>query len=255
MYNIEMHEASREFERCWNAAGAHLNSQVQDGLQSWLRAHLAPPFLEHLSFRLGNQLFFISLNDVDGRLEVPGGLHGLLAIADGCQGSAYLMPMKKEPVTGGWVATLPGWGLIDARTKKLIDPVSLLTDEKIPMTNWELHDLAVQVVRDQLINEGYKLMSWQGNPNVDPAIWFLGESKGPEYVVVRAARYPLKHAARPTNWDSIAAGCAHMSTIGHYAQVVCASTDDPFDPTGANAVPLWRGHGVHIKYEGLEGHG
>ena len=74
MHDIEMHEASPEFERCWSAAGAHHNSQVQDGLQSWLRAHLTPPFLEHLSFRLGNQLFFIRLEDVEGRLKVPGPL-------------------------------------------------------------------------------------------------------------------------------------------------------------------------------------
>ena len=31
-----------------------------------------------------------------------------------------------------------------------IDPVALLTDEWIEMTDWELHDLAVQIVRDEL---------------------------------------------------------------------------------------------------------
>jgi len=30
------------------------------------------------------------------------------------------------------------------------------------------------VVGTQLEKEGFELMSWQGNPNVDPAIWFIG---------------------------------------------------------------------------------
>jgi len=251
MYDIEMHEASPEFERCWNAAGSHLNSQVQDGLQSWLRAHLAPPFLEHLSFRLGNQLFFIRLQDVDGRLQVPGSLHGLLAIADGCQGRACLMPMKKNLLGGDWLPVHLGWGLIDARTKTPIDPVSLVTDEKIPMTAWELHDFAVQVVRDQLLKEGYKLMSWQGNPNVDPAIWFVGDSKGPEWIVVRSVCYPEKDAKRPHNWNDIAAGCARLSKIGHFASVAFVSKDQKFETNGEEAVPLWRGRGVYCNYAGL----
>ena len=65
MHDIHMAEVSKEFQRCWQAAGVHIQNQAQGDLQSWLRAHLNPPFLEHLSFRLGNQLFFIQLQDVD----------------------------------------------------------------------------------------------------------------------------------------------------------------------------------------------
>lgn len=56
MYEIEMHEMTPAFHACWQAAGNHLNRQVDSGIQSWLRADPYPPFLEHLSFRLGNQL-------------------------------------------------------------------------------------------------------------------------------------------------------------------------------------------------------
>ena len=251
MYDVEMPEASPEFGRCWKAAGSHLNRQVEGGMRSWLRAHLRPPFLEHLSFRLGNQLFFVRLEDVDGRLKGPGSLDGLLAIADGCQGSACLMPMKKQPLGGEWIPAHPGWALIDARTKKPINPVSLITEEKIPTTDWEVHDFAVQVVRGTLVEEGYELMSWQGNPNADPAIWFVGDSKGPEWVVVRAVRYPEKDAKRPHNWSDIADSCARLSKIGHFASVAFASTDQKFETEGEAPVPLWRGHGVHCNYSGL----
>jgi hypothetical protein len=46
-------------------------------------------------------------------------------------------------------------------------------------------------------------MSWQGNLHVDPSIWFVGEY-GPEWVVVRAARYPVLKANPPANWPRIA---------------------------------------------------
>ena len=59
MYEIETLEMSDAFLPIWRAAGFHLNKQVDGGIQSWLRAHPYPPFLEQLSFRLGNQLFFI----------------------------------------------------------------------------------------------------------------------------------------------------------------------------------------------------
>ena len=61
MHEIEMSEVSEEFAKCWKAAGIHIQNQAQGGLRSWLKADLNPPFLEHLSFRLGNQLFFVRI--------------------------------------------------------------------------------------------------------------------------------------------------------------------------------------------------
>ena len=106
MHNIEMAEVTEDFARCWSAAGLRIQNQAQGQLQSWLRSHLNPPFLEHLSFRLGNQLFYIQVEDVEGVLQTPGSLEGLLTIADGCAGHACLMPMKRagqdwEPTESG----------------------------------------------------------------------------------------------------------------------------------------------------------
>ena len=89
---------------------------------------------------------------------------------------------------GSWAPDASGWGLLDAQTGTPIDPVALVTDERIEMTDWELHDFAVQIVRGELQKDGKELMSWTGNPAVDPAIWFVGDT-GPEWIVVRAARY------------------------------------------------------------------
>ena len=252
MHHIHMAEVSEEFARCWQAAGIHIQNQAQGGLHSWLRAHLNPPFLEHLSFRLGNQLFFIQLQDVDDVLEMPGHLGGLLSVADGCQGHACLMPMRK--IMGEWRCVATGWGLMDARTERTVNPVALISDEPIEMTDWELQDFAVQVVRSQLEKDGRQLMSWQGNPSVDPSIWFIGDD-GPEWVVVRAARWPERDAAVPGNIAKIASDCLPTGKTGHFAVVRATNTNDPFDPQAklsGNYIPLVRGEGISISYNGLK---
>jgi len=252
MYGIEMQEMSERFLPCWKAAGIHLNKQVDGGIQSWLRAHPYPPFLEHLSFRLGNQLFFVAIEDVDGKVQGPGSLRGLATAARDAQGRACILPMKKKLFGGAWVADLKGWGLLDAETRKPIDPYSLVTDQQIEMTPWEMQDMAVQVVRDYLQKQGFELMSWQGNPAVDPSVWFIGETRLPEWVVVRYAKFPARSAVRPSNWQAIAANCAKMSDTGHFASVAVASVNQPFEFGDEVPVPLWRGHGMHVRFTGLE---
>jgi hypothetical protein len=251
MHQIESQEMSSEFYECWQAAGRHLNSQVQDGIQAWLRAHPYPPFLEHLSFRLGNQLFFVRIEDVDGNVAGPGSLRGLQMVASSNNGRACLMPMKKR-LGRGWEPQAGGWGLLDAGTKAPIEPLALVTDAKVEMSEGEVHDMAVQVVRGYLEKEGHELMSWQGNPEVDPAIWFIGKSGRPEWVVVRAVRFPGNQAQRPDNWAAIKQSCSRLSNTGHFASVALVSVDQPFKSATEPPVPLWRGHGMHIRFVGLE---
>jgi hypothetical protein len=160
--------------------------------------------------------------------------------------------MKKNSMGRGWVADLPNWGLVDATTRRPIDPVSLVTEEKNEMTTWEVHDMAVQVVRDHIVNQGFELMSWQGNPEVDPSSWFIGAKGRPEWVVVRSARYPSTIAPRPGNWDALSKSCARISDVGHFAMVAIASADQQGQSHDDFVVPLWRGYGMHVRFEGLQ---
>jgi hypothetical protein len=250
MHDIEMQKASEEFSRCWHAAGRHLQTLAQGAPLSWLKVNLTPPILEHLSFRVGNQLFFIRIEDVDGQIDIPGNPIGVLSVAAGCEGYACLMPMRR--MGSDWVPTENGWGLIDAKMNTPIDPAALVTDEEIEMTDWELHDFAVQVVRDHIVKDlGHQLMSSQGNPGVDPSIWFVGDH-GPEWVVVRAVTYPDLDASLPTNIGEISEYCARLSRIGHFASVAVANSDDDFESSGkAPVLPIWRGHELFFRFEGL----
>ncbi len=252
MNKIYMDEATPEFAKCWQAAGRHLVKQADGNISSWLRANLEPPFLEHLSFRLGNQLFFIRVEDEEGEMQIPGNPDGFFSIAERCNGHACVMPMRRKG--DEWRPVLPGWGLQDARTEQLINPPELISDEKIEMTDWELHDFAVQVVRQSLEKEGKTLLTWQSNPSVDPAIWFEG-AQGPEWVVVREVRYPHSEASLPENIQAIIDHCAEMSQVGYFASVAFINVDDPVDPNAAqngNYLALYRGYGANARYEGLK---
>ena len=182
-------------------------------------------------------------------LDVPGSRKGLLSIANGCKGHACFMPMQNR--TGTWTPCSMGWGLTDALTGAELNPVVLVSDAKIEMTDWEVHDFAVQIVQDHVQKTGRKLMSRTGHPGVDPSVWFISDS-GPEWIVVRAVRYPSLKADPPTDWRQIAEACARLGKTGHFASVSVASANDAFDPSGSiPPEPLWRGHAMLVRFDGL----
>lgn len=252
MHEIDMHKMSDAFFHCWKAAGIHLSNQIDGGLWSWLRAHPYPPFLEHFSFRLGNQLFFIRVEDVDGKVLGPGNPQGHITAAKIANGRACTLPMKKNNFDGTWIAEVPGWGLVDSQTGKAINPISLVSDHKIVMTQWEFQDMAVQIVRDDLEQQGFEMMSWHGDPEINPSMWFIGKTKLPEWVVVRPAIFPATEAERPSNWHEIAVSCARIGNVGHFASVSLASAEQPFISLDEQPLPLWRGHAIRVDYNGLE---
>lgn len=250
MYEIEMSEPTEKFARCWSSAGKHLCNIAKYPVQGWLKDDLVPPFLEHMSFRLANQLFFVRLVDAENHLEVPGNPNGVLSIAEGCNGHACIMPMRQSGMD--WVVDAPGWGLLDAKSGNPIDPVMLVTDDKIEMTEWEIQDLGVQVVRAHVVDQlNRSIMSSQGNPDIDPSIWFVGDD-GPEWIVVRAVRFPEKEAVMPENIQEIGRSCAHICDIGHFASVSIANSDVfESDNEISIAPPPYRGHELKIAFGGL----
>ena len=72
---------------------------------------------------------------------------------------------------------------------------------------------------------------------------------------MRAARYPAADADLPNNLAEMKAHFTKLGHPGHFASVSMASVDDPFDShavTNGNFMPLYRGHGMHVVYEGLQ---
>jgi hypothetical protein len=196
-YPIPMNEVTDDIVRCRQSAGLHLQSQIEHEALNFFRANLTPPFLEHLSFRLGNQIFFIHVTDDLGDLTKPSTLEATVHASEIGNGIPCVMIMRQS--TEGWSPVNEGWGLTHAITGETLSPIDLVCDELIEMSDWELQDFAIQVVKGHLEKEGHTIQSYGSDPGIDPQIWFVSKDDHLEYVVVRAARYPVKEASLPSN--------------------------------------------------------
>ena len=247
MHDIYLEEPTQDYMDVWAAAGQHLTVKGQGSI-SWIKSDPKPPFLEHLSFRLGNQLFFLRIEDMDDEIRLPGNPKGLFTIADGYQAVACLLPMKK--IGTEWRPALSDWGLIDAHTRKQFNPVDLISDEKIEMTHWELQDFAVQVVRKYLSDQGFEIMSFNSTPEAHPSIWFTRDNQ-PEWVEVSYALYPAMQIEHPPILDELLAAPALGSIPSSIAKVFIASSAEMNNETGI-PIPPYRGHGLAVNFAGLE---
>lgn len=247
MYEIEQGELPQSFIEAWQCAGVHIQKMGQKQV-NWLRATLNPPIAEHLSFRLGNQLFFIYV-DVEALPFVGKRQSLFLDVAHEARATPCVLKMGRKH--GAFEPNFPAWGLINAMTGQAVNPTGMVSNERIEMSDWELHDFAIQIVRSHLEKEEKNVFSAQSSLHIDPSIWFEYKNS-PHFVVVRAARYPNKKARRPANIEDIKQSCAKMSQVGFFASVTVANANDPFDPSREIITPLYRGQGMIVNFEGLE---
>ena len=255
-FEIPIRKPCQEFIDAYNAMGEHLNiyrAQMPESF-GYLRTEPIPPLLDHLSFKLGNQIFFVYLDLLDASIEPVSNLDAMIDFAKKANAVPCVMQMVRHGI--GWQPVNSGWGLVDARNGKPLDPAELVTDELFEMSDWELHDFAVQVVRNWLTEiEGVNVTSYCSNPGLDPSIWFTDmESQEESYVVVRSVRHPELEASPPDDPDGLIEFCAFRTRKAFFASVGVANGDDPFDPNAianGNYLPLYRGGGMKVRYQGL----
>jgi hypothetical protein len=242
-------EITEDFNLCWKSAGSHLSKQ-SDTL-FWINASLNGLLLEHFSFRMGNQIFFIQIKDVDNNLDCPGQREAFLEKAKSWNAHALIMPMKKVGVQ--WNPIHPNWGLEDAHTGKFVIPPALITDKEIEITDNELHDIAIQVVTNKLIKEGKTINSKQNNPEINPSIFFADEKSKLCWVIVRAERFP-RTATRPKDIEEITQSPQFVGHSGYFASVTVASAKDHFNPNpkSGHKTPILRGEKFNVMIADLE---
>ncbi|MDR2339720.1 MAG: hypothetical protein LBF40_06280 [Deltaproteobacteria bacterium] len=235
----------REFQACWTLAASYVQ-RLGEGNLAWFKGNLHPPFFEHFSFRLGNQLFFVRLEDTGGRLRVPGDMEGLLEIAEACNGHPLVMPMR---YAGGiWLPAFPGWGLFDPRSRNPVNPMRLVGTERVALSDWELHDLAVHSVMAKL--PGARPHSFCNHPMISPSIWYEGPS-GTEWAIVRFARDPGSHVPLPSNWAQLCESSEGRGFGDGYFAVVLFQGKDPQSGDPIPNAPLYRCQDIHISLKPL----
>jgi len=249
MFDRNMNQVSAEFLRCWKSAERHLRIYSRGSTLHWLKNTITPPFLDHLSFQIGNQLFYVRIEDFDKKMTSPGSQENVNVIADACNGHACFMPMRL--VYGEWVPTEKEWGLIDANFHKPLNPLSVISDEKIVMTDWELHDRAVQIVKNHIYRKmKCEITSYEGGPSELPSIWFAGKN-GYEWVVVRAIRNFNDEVSFPLNIRKTVDKYSELGAVGHYAYVSFKPKNFGRSDDKIIQVSLCRGVEIEYKFSGL----
>lgn len=228
------------FPAAWQFAAEHFQSRFVRGTYCWVRNHRFTPIIEHLSFRLGNQLFFVFI-ELPGELPFVDDVAELfLQTAADAQAIPCLLPLLRHG--DSWAPRETGWGLVDARTGDAIDPPSTEIDAPIETSEYECQALAVGLVVSQLQDEGKEIISFHPYANREPSILFRDE-EGPAWIVVQFGIYPVYPHEAPRNLLFLARSLAMQEwPRGYYAPVgLCSREQD----VGAEKVhPLWRVPGL-----------
>ncbi len=238
------------FADCWLAAARHLTAHSR-GEISWFKKELKAPFFEHLSFALHNQAFFIRVVDADGLVPAPGLEEAVKSIAKGWDGIPCIMPMRF--LAGEWTPIFEGYGLKHAESDDVIIPKEWKPNAPVLMTAWELQDFGVKMVINHIENDlGFEVLMSQSHPDLSPSIWFKGRH-GNEWVVVHTSVYPYPKPIFEYDVQEVAEDCAKSlwGIVGYLAEVSFCNSDQKFHD-GAKALPLFRGEGAGLKFEGLQ---
>lgn len=138
---------------------------------AWLRGLPINPTFDHMLLRYKNQLFsiYVDLVAPSETWHVCDDAPHRLQLAVCKQGNIIpcCFPVHKftlQPLT-------TGWNLFHTGTGAPIKPQELCNDTLVPMTAWELHEFALQVVEKSFINLDMDVISYTDIPGLTPQMW------------------------------------------------------------------------------------
>jgi len=283
---IGRQEPSEIVLRARSLAGEHLEKlfvKFNDGKSDqferlhWVKPELTSPSFEHFTFGYKSAVFAVLVDVlVDGQSKIPSQKIELL-----CQESLKynLVPClfevvysKIKPDENGLysgvygkasynlrVPTL-GWNLRHARTGELIEPMTFGKDYNVQMSEWELRNFAIGVVRSYGIEKaGYIFDSFCDIPDIDPQIWFHDNSGRRSWVIVRFQR-KLDESAVEDFSDFTKKHSYLVEYDGYFAPVSAAMADVvaynniseemiPLSRRFDGSAPLYRGHGMYVNFQ------
>lgn len=255
MQEIKLPEVSREFIDMYMEARKHLQV-TGEGQLDWLRTDFNFPFRDHLSFRIGNRIFFILVATADEDVESPGSLEALEELAAEANGIACLMLMKRDSA-GNWLPFGDGFSFYALDFTTAVDPAALVDDEEVVISDWELQRCATQGMLMHLQKHDLEVLASEVDPQGAPAIWFRSAEGHPNWIVIKGLRSPHLDAPMPEGWNEKVKFMSEKvpNSKGFFGLVRIASKAEAFDAQEAEQqLPLYRGQQFPVKVIGLKGH-
>jgi hypothetical protein len=267
-YRIDANEPSEQFLRARENASGLLQEQFSKFAGNlppqkdfkWIKAELTWPSFDHLTFAYGNQVFsvLIDLMDSDHSSLQPGEVARCMNACTENNLIPCVFPVDSRTL----VPLSSGWNLYHLADKHEIDPYGMTDDSRIEMSEWEIRNFCIQIVRGHLNEKmGAQELSFCDVLGIDPQIWFQDEEGSRSWVVVR--HYPAITGEEKSKWVEFERSNPQLAAYdGFLAAVSLASSETilldksgriipPSERFSGNG-PLYRGDGFYIKFDGLQ---
>lgn len=262
-YNKEMYEIDRPnpsplFWKARSIAGQHLqncfNSFIPQNCRDgffWIKPEPTYPSFDNLTFGYKNQIFSVLIDFVKPvkrvfrkmtlESQLPNRVvNRFLEATQKYNLVPCLFPMHYLELD------LIGhdWNLLQANTKSWVTPQKLGTKERIRMSEWEINNFVIQIVRDQLMRDGNKVLSFCDLPEMEPQIWFENSKRERCWVLVKYIVNPEDNDYH--RWLGLEKNNKMLQDYdGYFAGVELRNSND-------FGTILYRGEGAMPKYMGLK---
>jgi hypothetical protein len=133
------------------------------------------------------------------------------------------------------------WNLYDVEGNELVDPFELATEEPMEMSDWELRNFSIQVVRNHIEKKGHEVLSFCDLPEVNPQIWFRDSEEKISWVVVQYSTD--KEISKGDSWKDFEQTNEQLIPFdGYFAGVQISSEKST----------LFRGDGMFVNFKRMK---
>ena len=181
-------EIPKESAELFYAAALHLQSIFKSYPERtflWLKSKMTNPSFSDLIFSYKNAIFaVIPVTTAGNSVIIPEDdrmLKSLLRMSAENDIVPCILPVRDG---------MEGWNLYDAaafvrHSLQPVDPTKIGSDEKKEMSDWEMHDFAVQAVIRKLEETGLRIESYQTIPGINPQLFFQDSDGKLSWITVR----------------------------------------------------------------------
>lgn len=208
---------------------------------SWIQTQLLNPSFQHLCFRYKSSIFSI-LIALGKEKEAFVNHQDLFNQLRECK-KFDLIPCIIPLDADDFHPLIEEYHLRNSEHDAPINVKLYSSDVLKVMSDWEILDMGVQIVRDDIThNLGRTIDSYCNIPDIDPQIWFTDKNGKRCYVVVSS--HVKGNCERKKVGTKMYKHLAQYS--GYYANV------ELFDEESNEQSVAYRGHALLINYRGLE---
>lgn len=245
LYSIDRPQESKLFLNARDVMGRFIQKKMYenggfDNGFSWLRKELTSPSFDDMNFSFKNQIFSLLVELKDNGRNILS--ENRKKIFQEVCSKNNLVPCL-FPIDAKTLAPLgKGWNLFHLTTNEAVDPLSIASDEKVLMSEWELNNFAIFQVMQFINKEGMKIHSFCDTPDITPQIWFEDKQGKPAWVIVKYALYPTPPSEIVIgNVEQVAASIPNYN--GYIARIAFMPTDGG---------KCFRKSGFYVSFRGLE---